>query len=296
MARGRYETDVPLFTPLSQEFMAGQPMTRAFNDYILMIEYGKAYRIDERGDLALLYFTASPLVGPHFLRRTGAGWTVDIWTEVLDTRNYAGGWYTWGLLDTGDDFAQTFGDRYLSTGGILRVAGGDNRPLPSRAYPDIKVEPAPNPADSVIQLTVDEAVVEIGSGKPRTLVILYSDWGRESRAALPLLAELASACREHGASVRAYAIPENATATWLLPERLREAGASFPPRQLTPWPVGHLAQTMAPLGIRVGLQWSTPLVALRAAGSGTLLQIEGYEALADGAGPIREACAEATAQ
>lgn len=146
----------PLFTPLSQEFMAGQPMTRA---YLLMIEYGQAYRIDERGDLALLYFTASPLVGPHFLRRTAAGWTIDIWTEVLDTRNYAGGWYTWGLLDTDDEFAQRFSDRYWPTGGIVRIAGGDNRPL-----------------------TVEAAAAERGSGKPGALVILYYGWGGDGGA------------------------------------------------------------------------------------------------------------------
>jgi uncharacterized membrane protein YgcG len=294
MARGRYETDVPLFTPVSQEYMAGQPMTRAFNDYILMAEYGQPYRIDERGDLALLYFTTTPLVGPHFLRRTPAGWTVDIWTEVLDTRNYAGGWYTWGLYNAGDDFAQRFDDRFIDMGGVLRVAGGDNRTLPSRAYPNIKPQPAPSPVDTVVQLTVEEAAAEIGATGPRTLVILYYGWGAEPRTGLPALAALAAKCRDEGVDLRAYAMPQGATARWLLPERLREVHAPFPPRQLRQWEPGSLSRAMSPLGIDIGTEFSTPLLAVRVGGSGTVAQVEGYSALAGRAKPIAAACAAAT--
>ena len=188
LARGGYQVDVPLFTPESQEFMAGLPMTRGFNEYLLGMEYGHPYRIDTRGDLALLYFTTTPLVCPHFFRRTAQGWVMDVVAEVRNTRNYSGFWYTWGLLNTGDDFSTAFADRYVSSGGILRVLGGDARPLPSRAYPSIRLEPAPDPTDSVTHLTVEEAVSRIGAGGPRALVMLYSVWS--GRAPLRSLGKL----------------------------------------------------------------------------------------------------------
>ena len=127
----QFQSDLPLFTPVTQERLRVLPMTRAYNDYILLGEYGQAYVVTVRGDLALLAFTTTPLVSPHFFRRTPAGWQMDIDAEIRNTREYVGGPYSWGIRPSGDDFARTFADRFVSYGGAVRVAGGDNRPLPT---------------------------------------------------------------------------------------------------------------------------------------------------------------------
>jgi hypothetical protein len=189
LAQANYATDVPLFTPLSQEYMATLTMTRGFNEHVLMMEYGRPYQVDQRGDLALLYFTTDPLLWPHFLRRTRQGWVIDMWAEVLNVRNYSGFWYTWALLNNGDDFATAFPDRYASYGGPLRVRGGDNRPLPVRAYPEIQLQPPPDPADSLANLTVEEAASRIGNSG-RSLVLLYGTWSQSERAAMPPIRSL----------------------------------------------------------------------------------------------------------
>ena len=127
---GQFQTDLPLFTPATQQFLHNLPITRAYNDYILLGEYGQAYTLTIRGDLALLAFTTTPFVSPHFLRRTPAGWQIDLVAEIRNTVEYAGGPYSWGIRSSGDDFARAFADRFERYGGALRVAGGDNRALP----------------------------------------------------------------------------------------------------------------------------------------------------------------------
>jgi hypothetical protein len=126
-----YLPEVSLFTPASQAYLSKLPMTLPYKDYVLFLEYGQPHFTVERGDLALMYFTADPLACPHFLRRGATGWQMDIVAEVQHTRNFAGGPYTWGLLEPEDDFSKTFADQLLAVGPILRMRGGDNRPLPT---------------------------------------------------------------------------------------------------------------------------------------------------------------------
>jgi hypothetical protein len=76
---------LPAFSPRTES-----SASRGMNHHILMMEYRRQYRILERDDLALLYFTTDPLVPPHFFRRTPQGWAVELWTEANDTRNYVG--------------------------------------------------------------------------------------------------------------------------------------------------------------------------------------------------------------
>jgi hypothetical protein len=197
LGRGGYETDVPLLTPQTQRYMASLPMTRGYNDFILMSEYGQAYRVDTRGELAMLYFTSNPLLSPHLLRRTSEGWTIDVFAELRNTRNYSGYWYTWGLVESGDDFATTFADRYLDMSGVLRVAGGDNRPLPAKAFPDVTLWPAPHPEDSLVRVTVEEAAARIAAAPGRSVIMLYPQ-----SSALEL-AKIAERCRAAGAQRRA---------------------------------------------------------------------------------------------
>jgi uncharacterized protein len=291
LAQGSYATDVPLFTPLSQEYMSGLTMTRGFNEHVLMMEYGQPYRVYSRGDLALVYFTTNPLLSPHFLRRMPQGWVLDIWAEVLDVRNYNGWWYTWALLNTGDDFATVFADRYASYGGVLRIRGGDNRPLPVKAYPDIKLQPPPDPADTLIHMTVDQAADLVAKTHSRALVILYATWSQESRAGMPLLTRLANGCRKAGLEILAFNTDEEPQALWDLPDVLRGSGAPFPAVHLSRWQPGQLSRVMGPLGIRVGAEWMPPIVAVRNGSAGVSLQVEGWGDVASHVLALEDACA-----
>ena len=77
--------DVDLFTPATRDYLTRLPMSPIFHEYILFVEYGHAYEILERGDLAMLYFTDDPLISPHFFRRTPRGWQMDVFADVRDT-------------------------------------------------------------------------------------------------------------------------------------------------------------------------------------------------------------------
>ena len=127
---GQFQSDLPLFTPATQQFLHSLPITQVYNDYILLGEYGQAYTITVRGDLALLTFTTTPFISPHFFRRTPAGWQMDLAAELRNTREYGGGPYTWGIRSSDDDFTRAFADQFVDYQGALRVAGGDNRALP----------------------------------------------------------------------------------------------------------------------------------------------------------------------
>lgn len=144
---GHFEPDLPMYTPETQLLNRAFPEARPFADFILYSEYGHKYEIVERGDLAILFFTTTPLVSAHLFRRDSAGWRLDIAAEVQDTREYVGGPYTWGMMLSGDDYTRTFADLFADYGvlvnsqsvhnrpmptRILRPARGDNRPLPTR--------------------------------------------------------------------------------------------------------------------------------------------------------------------
>lgn len=133
LACGRPDAQVELFTPESKRHIASFPMTRAYFDYLLMQEYGRAYRVDVRGDLALLYFTDDPLVCPHFLVKRERGWQMDIAAEVRNTTNRVGGVYIWDYRGQDDSYTRAFGDQLVKIDGYVRLAGGDNRKLPVRA-------------------------------------------------------------------------------------------------------------------------------------------------------------------
>jgi hypothetical protein len=132
LARGRFDPALPMFTPPSQRLLAGLPVSPAYFDWVLMREYGSRFVLDARGDLALLYCTSDPLVGPHLFRRTPDGWQMDIVAEVQNTRNIAGGVFAWDWRGAGDDFSRAFADKLVTIGGYVRIADGDNRQLPTR--------------------------------------------------------------------------------------------------------------------------------------------------------------------
>ena len=129
LALPRYYPDVSLLTEESQQYMRGLPMSRAFKAYLLYGFFGRQTSVDVRGDLALIYYTDTPFISPHYLRRGPAGWQLDIIAEMRNSLEVTGGEYTWLLRDSGDEYSQRFADRTVKIGKWHRVRGGDNRPL-----------------------------------------------------------------------------------------------------------------------------------------------------------------------
>jgi uncharacterized protein len=136
LAAGRFVPNVSLFTSESRDYLAELPMSPAYFEYILLKEYGRAYRIYEKNDLALLYFTSDPLVCPHFFRRGPRGWEIDIVSEVHNTTNRTGGIYAWDYRGQNDVYTRAFGDKLINIRGYVRLQDGDNRMLPVRATAD----------------------------------------------------------------------------------------------------------------------------------------------------------------
>ena len=94
-----------------------------------MAEYGKRFKIVERGDLAILYFTGTPFVSPHFFIRENARWRMDMVAEVRNTHEHVGGVFTWGYYGKGDAYTMAFSDLLADMNGYRRFKQGDNRPL-----------------------------------------------------------------------------------------------------------------------------------------------------------------------
>lgn len=118
-----------LFTPESRSYLAHLPVSPAYREFILFAEYGKRYRLDERGDLALLYFTGTPFVSPHFFVNEGGVWRMDMVAEVRNTVERVGGIYTWDYRGEGDRHTHAFSDLLINLHGYRRFSDGDNREL-----------------------------------------------------------------------------------------------------------------------------------------------------------------------
>jgi len=124
---------VNIFTSETQNYLASFPMSKAYFNFLFMQEYGTQYKIDTRGDVALLYFTNDPLVSPHFFIKSADGWQMDIMAEIRNSTSVVGGVYIWSYQGRNDIFSKTFKDRLVSIKGYRRIRGGDNRELPVRS-------------------------------------------------------------------------------------------------------------------------------------------------------------------
>ncbi len=133
LAEGRKDADIGLLTADSRAFVAALPLSRAYFEFILMQEYGRAHQVDVRDDKAMVYFTDDPLVSPHFFVKDAEGWRLDLMAEVRDTKNRVGGVYAWDMRQSGDPYLQAFADRWVKLRGYWRIQGGDNRELPLAA-------------------------------------------------------------------------------------------------------------------------------------------------------------------
>jgi hypothetical protein len=247
---------VPLFTQQSQSYLAGLPLTRGYKAGWLAMEYGKAYAVDQRGDLAMLYYTGTPFASPHFFRRSTDGWQLDVLGELHNTLEAIGGWYSWILLESGDEYASAFADRWqpfddAGFGEYFRVAGGDNRRLMTRASLAEAPATAGAPmADGVERLTVRQVAERIRAAEDRpTVVALYSTRGLQWQRDIPGLAVLADSCRAHGAELLAFDIDQEPVD---LPALFARWDTDVPARSVYNWKTGLMSSSLVPLGIRIG--------------------------------------------
>lgn len=129
MAHSVFDPDVELFTPASRRYLAGLPLSPAYRHFILFGEYGKSYKVIERGDLAVLIFTRTPFTSPHFYVREDGVWRMDVVAEVRNTRERVGGAFTWDYRGRVDDYTRAFSDLFVDFGDVRRFKDGDNRRL-----------------------------------------------------------------------------------------------------------------------------------------------------------------------
>lgn len=115
-------------------------------------------------------------------------------------------------------------------------------------------------AQSVECITIERAAARIKAATGPRVVVLYNTRCALSKAMFPTLVSLA---RGHRSSVTflVYSVDreENASS---VPAYLATAGAPFKPVYIETWAPGGLIRAIAPLGISVGMQWTTPLVAV----------------------------------
>lgn len=132
LSRWPLSAQVDLLTPDSRSYLASLRISPAYAEFILLAEYGKRFQVVERDDLALLYFTGTPFVSPHFFLRQDGRWRVDIAAEVRNTHEHVGGEYTWAYYGEGDRYTRAFGDLLTTLKGYRRIRDGDNRMLTIR--------------------------------------------------------------------------------------------------------------------------------------------------------------------
>jgi uncharacterized membrane protein YgcG len=129
LSRWPTSPQVDLFTPESRSYLAAMHISPAYAEFILLAEYGKRFQVVERNGLALLYFTGTPFVSPHFFVRQDGRWRMDIAAEVRNTHEHVGGEYTWAYYGKNDNYTRTFGDLLIILKGYRRIRDGDNREL-----------------------------------------------------------------------------------------------------------------------------------------------------------------------
>jgi len=106
-------------------------MSRAYFDFILFQEHGRAYKVDSQGNVAVLYFTNDPMVVPHFFAKGPMGCQMDIAAEVRNVAAYVGGLYSWCYRGQGDDYTKILANKLVRKYRYcVRVGDGDNRMLP----------------------------------------------------------------------------------------------------------------------------------------------------------------------
>jgi hypothetical protein len=122
---------VDLFNAPSRVVLARFPVGSAHRQAAYIAEHGKAHTIVQRGDLAVMVFTGTPFVPPHFFEKEGDAWRIDIANEHINIQHHIGAPFAWSYRGTNDHYRRAFEDLFLAVGPYTRLIDGDNRPLPT---------------------------------------------------------------------------------------------------------------------------------------------------------------------
>ena len=255
---GAAPVNAPLFTGPSQEWLRDLPITSAYGEFMVLQMHGKAHAIVEQGDLAMLYYTGTPFLSPHYFRKSGRGWELDILAEVLNSQNLIGYPYTWALNYSGDEYSRRFSYLWQRAGRAGRIAGGDNRPLPIRSLPwqervislwkgdQWKAVPVRR-APAIDTLSVDAALSTIKQmrGRPALVVFHFTDTDFNATT-FPQVLQLAAA--NPSAAVAAISIDPPESGHWIswLYERHQ---TDLTPRWLMPYTEVEIAGLFRSLGV-----------------------------------------------
>ena len=126
-------SDLGFFTGPSAQYVKSFPLTKGYRDHMLLMEYGKKYKMIKKGDLAMQIFTDSPLPCPHFYVQEKGSWQISITDEVRNAKSIVGGGFSWFMADKNSNYYKTFIDDLANVDLVIRFEVGDNRPLPVRA-------------------------------------------------------------------------------------------------------------------------------------------------------------------
>ncbi len=121
--------DIDFLTKSSRSYLKWFQASPAYASFILMGEYGKRFTIVERDNLALLYFTDTPFVSPHFFVRRKGRWRMDLTAEVQNTHEHVGGPLTWSYTGKNNNYTNKFKDLMVTINGYVRFKDGDNTML-----------------------------------------------------------------------------------------------------------------------------------------------------------------------
>lgn len=258
LAIGAAPSDASLFTGASQEWLRDTPITNAYGEFMILLMHGKSYRIVEKGNLALLYYTNTPFAPPMYFRKWARGWQVDVIGEVLNTGNLVGYPYTWTTQYSGDDFSQRFAYLWQIIGRVGRISGGDNRPLPIRSFPwqervlslvkgdpwkELPVRSAP-PIDTMSLASLTDEMLRL-RGHPALVVFYYTDQDFQ-RTWFPALVEMQRTYPD--ARVVAYSIDPVENVHWV-PRLFERYRTDLAPHWLHPYDEAAMVDLFRSLGV-----------------------------------------------
>jgi thiol-disulfide isomerase/thioredoxin len=137
------------------------------------------------------------------------------------------------------------------------------------------VQPTQTAAQALEDITVEQAVarIRVVAGGP-ALVVFYKTTCPLSQAMFPSLVALA---REQGGAGVAFLVfsVDAEDSRQAVPGFLADHSAPFSGVWVKRWSPGTFMRAMAEVGIVVGSEWTTPLVAVRAADGRIITQAEG---------------------
>jgi hypothetical protein len=258
LAVGATPSNAPLFTGASQEWLRDLPITTAYGEYMVLLEHGQPHHIVERGNLAMLYYTATPFAPPHYFRKGPQGWQIDVIAEVLNSTPLVGFPYTWSTRYSRDEYSEQFGGLWQRAGRAGRIIGGDNRTLPIRSLPWqekvvslfkgdawAKVPVRRPPPIDTLTLDAANAMIRNNDGHPTVAVFYYTSQLFEA-GFFPQLIDLAQSMKS--VRVLTFSLDASQDAHWIswLFERHQ---TNLDARWIHPWSEDQLRDWMIGLGV-----------------------------------------------